>query len=116
MKKHQMCFRVKKNCTHNNIQYFGTNDAQLNNVTFRKNVNSVAEGHVHAEWSRVVTRDSAIRGAGGNKLRTYAKMVDNRETIFYIVLSQNHTEVLLQNSDVVWHRYDSKQVVMKVYL
>ena len=27
-------FRVKKLCTQNNIQYFGTNDAQLNNVTF----------------------------------------------------------------------------------
>ena len=83
-------FRVKIFCTQNNIQYFGTNDAQL------KNVNSVAEGHVHAEWSRAVTRDSSIRGAGGNKLRTYAKMVENRETKFYVncIMSKSHGSAL----------------------
>ena len=91
-----LSFRVKKFCTQNNIQYFGTNDAQLNNVTFRKNVNSVAEGHVHAKWSRAVTRDNAIRGAGGNKLGTYAKTVENRETKFYVncIMSKSHRSAL----------------------
>ena len=55
-----------------------------------KNVHSVAEGHVHAEWSR------AIRGAGGNKLRTYAKMVESRETKFYVncIMSKSHRSAL----------------------